>query len=131
MRYQHPPLARAALAAALAALAAALGGLFPLPARAQDDAPQPKILSATIVPDPIHPGEQVAADVATSPNVTSVEAHVKGMTFKLPEVHPGEFRLERTVPKIARFFKGTYHVTFVAHCAGGREAESAEDIVLN
>ena len=91
----------------------------------------PQIVSAVINPDPIHPGGPVEAVVETSPNVVSVDAQVKGFHFSLEQKQPGKFSKSGTVPKFARFFKGTYHVTFVAHCAGGTTVESGTDVVLN
>ena len=97
---------------------------------AQAEAP-PQIVSTAINPDPIHPGGPVEAVVQTSPNVVSVDAQVRGFHFNLDQKEPGKFAKAGTVPKIARFFKGTYHVTFVAHCAGGHTVESGYDVVLN
>lgn len=91
----------------------------------------PMIVSIAINPDPLHPGSDVEAIVNTSPDVTAVEARVRGLKFNLNQLQTGEFRTTGRVPKIARFFKGTYHVTFVAHTSDGRTVEGAHDIVLN
>jgi hypothetical protein len=99
------------------------------------DGPQtaqsPKIVSAAIDPAPIHPGDTVQATVFTTPDIVSLEAHVGLLKFAIPRIEPGKFRQTGHVPKMARFFHGTYHVTFVGHCQDGRAAEMREDIVLN
>ena len=114
------------------ALAAVLSGT----ASAQiSDGPQtaqsPKIVSAAIDPAPLHPGDTVQATVLTTLDVVSLEAHVGLLTFAIPQIEPGKFRQTAHVPKMARFFHGTYHVTFVGHCQDGRTAEMREDVVLN
>ena len=93
------------------------------------DAPQ--IISAQIDPSPVHPGGAVDALVTTSPDVTGVDVKVKGLCFHLDEVEAGEFHQHGTVPKIARFFRGTYRVTFVATGADGAQTETEEDVTLN
>ena len=112
---------------AIPVLALALTGT----AVAQAVGEAPQIVSAAINPDPVHPGGRVEAIVRTSPDVTAVDARVKGFKFSLNEVQPGQFQQTGTVPKIARFFKGTYHVVFTAHCAGGQTTQFGEDVVLN
>ena len=97
----------------------------------EQTAPAPQIVSAAINPAPIHPGGPVEAVVQTSPNVVSVDAQVRGFHFSLEQKEPGKFAKSGVVPKIARFFKGTYHVTFVARCQGGSTVESGYDVVLN
>lgn len=121
----HRLAAAPVLALALTGTAAAQAGESP------QTAPVPQIVSAAINPDPVHPGGQVEAVVQTTPDVVSVDAQVKGFHFTLDQTQPGRFAKSGTVPKIARFFKGTYHVTFVAHCAGGTTVQSGTDIVLN
>jgi hypothetical protein len=91
----------------------------------------PQIVSAAIDPRPVHPGDAVEAIVLTTPDIVSVEAHVAHFKFAIPQFEPGKFRQSGRVPKIARFFHGTYHVTFVGRCSDGRTAETREDIVLN
>jgi hypothetical protein len=97
----------------------------------QTDKSSPQIVSAAIDPDPIHPGDAVEATVLTTPDIVSVEAHVVHLKFAIPQLEPGKFRQTGHVPKIARFFHGTYHVTFVGRCSDGRTVERNEEIVLN
>jgi hypothetical protein len=89
------------------------------------------IVSAAIDPVPIHAGDAVEAIVLTTPDVVSVEAHVAHFRFAIPQLEPGKFRQTGQVPKIARFFRGTYHVTFVGRCNDGRTAEKGEEVILN
>jgi len=119
------------LAAALPLLALGLmGAAAPV---GSPDAPEaePQIAAVDINPSPVRPGGHVVVTVETSPNVVAVDAHVKSFTFHLGPVGSGGFRSVGTVPKIARFFKGTYRVTFVARCSGGRTTEYGEDVVVN
>jgi hypothetical protein len=114
------------------ALAAVLSGT----ASAQvNDGPQTaqstQIVSAAIDPTPIHPGDTVVAIVVTTLDIVSLEAHVGVLKFAIPQIEPGKFRQTGHVPKIARFFHGTYHITFVGRCQDGRTAEMREDVVLN
>lgn len=94
-------------------------------------AQSPKIVSAAIDPAPVHPGDTVEATVLTTLDVVSLEAHVGALRFAIPQTEPGKFRQTGHVPKIARFFHGTYHVTFVGRCQDGRTTEMREDVVLN
>lgn len=91
----------------------------------------PQIVAAAVNPSPVHPGDDVVVTVATTPNVVAVDAQVKSYHFHLDPVEAGQFRATGKVPKIARFFKGTYHVVFTAHCAGGQTTQFGEDVVLN
>jgi hypothetical protein len=91
----------------------------------------PQIVSAAIEPEPLHPGDTIEAIVRTTPDIVSVEAHVAHFTFAIPQLEPGKFRQTGRVPKIARFFHGTYHVTFVGRCSDGRTVEKREDVLLN
>jgi hypothetical protein len=91
----------------------------------------PQIVWAAIDPKPVHPGDVVEATVLTTPDIVAVEARVAHFTFAIPQLEPGKFRQAGRVPKIARFFHGTYHVTFVGRCSDGRTAETREDLVLN
>jgi hypothetical protein len=91
----------------------------------------PRIVGAAIAPSPIHPGDQFVVTVETSIDVVAVEAHVRGRTFHLEPVESGLFQSSGSVPKFARFFKGTYRVTFVGHCASGKTAEYERDVVLS
>ena len=100
----------------------------PSPSPAVSDAGA--IVSATIAPEPVHAGTMVVADVTTAPDVTSVDARVRSFKFSLSEVKPGEFRKSGKVPWIARFFKGTYVVTFFAHRADGTTAQTTQNVVL-
>jgi hypothetical protein len=124
----HPRLSAVAPPLVLALLAAGPPLPSASPAVMIED---PQIAAVAIDPDPVHPGSHVVVTVQTSTNVVSVDAHVKSFTFHLDPVQSGEFRGIGTVPKIARFFKGTYHVTFIAHCSGGQTAEYGQDVVLN
>jgi hypothetical protein len=114
------------------ALAALLSGTTTAQVR---DVPQivqlPQIVSAAIDPEPIHPGDAVEATVLTTPDIVSVKATVAHLWFAIPQVEPGKFRQTGHVPKIARFFRGTYHVTFIGRCTDGRTAEMREDVILN
>jgi hypothetical protein len=100
-----------------------------------DDSPQavqsPRIVSTAIDPMPVHPGDTVDATVLTTPDVVSVEAYVAHVTIAIARVEPGTFRQTARVPKIARFFHGTYDVTFVARRSDGRTVETHEDVVVN
>jgi hypothetical protein len=91
----------------------------------------PQIVSAAIDPKPVHPGDAVEATVLTTPDIVSVEAQVVHLRFAIPQLEPGKFRQRGHVPKIARFFHGTYHVTFVGRCSNGRTVEKLEEVVLN
>lgn len=121
------------LAAALPILALTLLGASPSHPRvlAQTGTEEPQIVAAQINPSPVHPGDSVVVTVATTPNVVGVDAQVKSYHFHLDPVEAGEFRATGRVPKIARFFKGTYHVVFTAHCSGGQTTQYSEDVVLN
>jgi hypothetical protein len=125
MHLQHPCSLILILAVALYGTAAAEIG---------DDhqaVQSPQIVSAAIDPEPLHAGDPVEATVLTTPDIVSVEAHVVHLKFAIPQLEPGKFRQIGHVPKIARFFHGTYHVTFVGRCSDGRTAERSEEIVLN
>jgi hypothetical protein len=114
------------------ALAVVLSGTASAQVSDGPQAPQiPLIVSAAIAPAPIHPGGDVEAIVLTTPDIVSMEAHVAHFTFTIPPLEPGKFRQTGHIPKLARFFHGTYHVTFVGHCSDGRTAETSEDIILN
>ena len=91
----------------------------------------PLIIAIAVNPVPLHPGSEVEAVVNTSPDVTAVEARVRGFKFTLNQAQAGEFRTTGKVPKIARFFKGTYHVTFIARTNDGQTAEDTHDVILN
>jgi hypothetical protein len=127
LQHRHPVLAPPLV---LALLAGAPGTAAPgVPAEA---APFNATISAVAIePDPVHPGSKVVVTVQTSPDVVAVDAHVKSFTFHLDPVQSGEFQCTGTVPKIARFFKGTYRVTFVARRSGGQTTEYGQDVVLN
>lgn len=114
--------------ASVAILVFSLVGAAPL----DPPSPQgPHIASVQIDPSPIHPGDEVAATVATSTDVVAVDALVRGFTFHLDATDSGLFHKTAHVPKIARFFKGTYHVRFIARSSSGQTTESECDIVLN
>ena len=91
----------------------------------------PQIVSVAINPDPVHAGKSVDAIVETTPDVVAVQAHVMNLKIDIPRDKDGAFRKSAKVPWMARFFKGTYKVTFVATCKDGHEAQSEQDVVLN
>lgn len=91
----------------------------------------PRIMAAAIAPSPVHPGDQFVVTVETSTDVVAVDAHVRGRTFHIDPIDRGLFQSSGSVPKFARFFKGTYRVTFVAHCASGETTEYERDVVLS
>jgi hypothetical protein len=91
----------------------------------------PRIVTAAIAPSPIHPGGQVVITVETSPDVIAVDGQVRGHTFHMEPIQSGEFRASGRVPKFARFFKGTYRITFVGRCANGQTTEYERDVVVN
>lgn len=101
-----------------------------LGAASLDAAPQqgPRIVTAAIAPSPIHPGDDVVVTVETSADVVAVDAHVHGRTFHVEPIESGVFRASGHVPKFVRFFKGTYHITFVGHCASGETTEYERDV---
>lgn len=91
----------------------------------------PQIVSVAINPDPVHAGKSVDATIETTPDVVAVQARVMNLKIDIPRDGDGTFHKSAKVPWMARFFKGTYKVTFVATCKDGHEAQSEQDIVLN
>jgi hypothetical protein len=119
--------------AALAPILLATAGLLTTaqPAPAHDSPRAPQVFSATITPNDIRPNIDVAAEVMTSPNVTSVFAQVAGHTIEIPRVGPGTFRGATKTPRFPRFIHFRLKVTFVARDAAGAQALYPETIKVN
>jgi hypothetical protein len=103
------------------------------PAAAVSNAPAtasagPAILSVS-VPSTVHAGETVSWSARTTPDVTSVEAHVRVATLPFQRRAPGNFTLAFSIPKsVPPFFRGSYSVDVVARTAGGATASRSVSI---
>ncbi len=95
------------------------------------EATTPQVFSATITPSDIRPHSAVTAEVATSPDVTSVVAQVAGRTIPIPRVAAGTFRGETTTPRFPHFIHFRLKVTFVARDAAGTEARFPQVVTVN
>ena len=106
----------------------------PAPARAAASAAAPVAPAATSAAEPriysitppgvVHAGESVTWDVRTTPNVTSVRAHVSAYTFPLVQAGPGLFAVSFTVPaNVPGIFHGTYSMNFQARTRDGATTE--------
>ena len=131
--HRHHRLAAAPCIVLALALSAAAGAQTQTTSSPQPGpaAGAPQIVSVAINPDPVRAGKSVDATIQTTPDVVAVQARVMNLKIDIPRQADGEFHKTAVVPWMARFFKGTYNVTFVATCKDGHETQSRQDIVLN
>jgi hypothetical protein len=94
----------------------------PKPTRKPSPAPTgPLILSAVATPPVVSEGGTMVWNVFTSPDVVSVDARVKLVSFELQRVSRGHFATTIDVPTLVPgFFHGHYDVTVRARASDGR-----------
>lgn len=125
MRLRAPRLRLSAVAAlaafALLGLAPADGPGVPAPAN-------PAILNVTWSPAHLRAGRTFDVTVRTTPDITALEARVLKYRLPVPKAAEGIFYASARVPWIARFYHGTFHVTFVGTDATGDRAQMEADV---
>ncbi|HMD02258.1 MAG TPA: hypothetical protein VKG44_04765 [Candidatus Baltobacteraceae bacterium] len=91
-------------------------------------APQtpPQIRSIAATPAVVHSGEVVSWTVRTTPDVSSVTAHVTAYTIPLRRVGAGRFAVSFRIPAgVPPLFHGRYTVQVVAQTAAGLTANGS------
>jgi hypothetical protein len=89
---------------------------------------EPAILDITFSPDHLRAGAEFAVTVRTTPDVTSLQAHVMKYKLPVPKTCDGLFSASARVPWWAHIYHGTFHVTFVGVTASGDEAQMEADV---
>jgi hypothetical protein len=90
----------------------------------------PKIVSASLSTPVASGGQIVTGTVATSSDVTSVQATIAGYSAPLTKVSTGYFALSYRVPELPPFLRRTYSIQIVARNARGQTASSSLPITL-
>jgi hypothetical protein len=90
--------------------------------------PNPAILNVTWSPAQLRAGHSFDVTVRTTPDVTAVEACVLKYRLPVPKTADGVFTASARVPWFARFYHGTFHVTFVGTDANGDQAQMEADV---
>ena len=133
----RPPLTAPASAAPSAAPLTAKPSVAPAahgtPAPASTVAPSPgapKIVSASLSTSVASGGQIVTGTVATSADVTSVQAGIAGYSSVLTKVSAGYFALSYRVPQLPPFLRRTYAIQIVARNARGQTASSSLPITI-
>jgi hypothetical protein len=125
MRMRAPRLRLTAMAglAALALLGVAPddGTDVPVPAN-------PAILAVTWSPEHLRAGQTFDVTIRTTPDITALEACVLKYKVPVPKTSDGVFYASAKVPWFARFYHGTFHVTFVGTDASGDQAQMEADV---
>lgn len=114
----------------VALAAVALPGLAPDPSVNAPPAAAPAILNVTWNPQHLHAGSQFDVTIRTTPDVTALEADVLRYRLPVPKQTDGVFYASARVPWFARFYHGTFHVTFVGTDASGNQAQMEADVRL-
>lgn len=125
MRMRAPRLRLTAMAG-LAALA--LLGLAPDDDATAPPPPNPAILNVTWSPQRLRPGQAFDVTIRTTPDVTALEACVLRYKLPVPKAADGVFTASARVPWFARFYHGTFHVTFVGTDASGDQTQMEADV---
>ena len=145
-KWEKPNMARSGMSIApLALVAAAL--LFihaapasdpttapaPLPTTLPSGAPSaqpatPAILDVVFSPSPLKAGKAVSLTVRTTPDVMTVSGRVLAYTFDVPKTGDGEFSGHGSVPWFARFYHGTFSITFTGRDAAGNATQFIQAI---
>lgn len=113
---------------ALAGLAVlALLGLAPDP-DAIVPSVTPAILGVTFTPERLRAGSDFEVTVHTTPDVTAMQALVMKYRLPVPKTSDGVFSASARVPWWARFYHGTFHVTFVGVDDAGGRAQMEADV---
>ncbi len=110
---------------------AAKGATAPPSAAAPTSAPAvPKIVDVSLSTSVASGGQIVTGTVATSPDVTSVQAGIAGYSSALTKVSPGYFALSYRVPQLPPMLRRTYTIQIVARNARGQTASSSLPITI-
>jgi hypothetical protein len=128
MRMRAPRLRLIAMAglAAFALLGIAPDGVVTAPP--SPPAADPAILDVTWSPQHLRPGHTFDVTIHTTPDITVLEACVLRYRLPVPKASDGVFYASARVPWFARFFHGTFHVTFVGTNANGDQAQMEADV---
>jgi hypothetical protein len=114
---------------AMAGLAAfALLGLAPDDGADAPPPPNPAILAITWSPEHLRAGQTFDVTIRTTPDIATLEACVLKYKLPVPKASDGVFYALARVPWFARFYHGTFHVTFVATGASGEQAQMEADV---
>lgn len=92
--------------------------------------PPPRIISYSIGATVVHPGQTLAGNVRTTPDVVAVSVHVMGFSVPMRKTGPGAFSLAWVVPQIPPLFFRTYTLTAVASTAGGQTAAQSMPVTI-
>jgi hypothetical protein len=90
----------------------------------------PKIVSVSLSTPVASGGQIVTGTVATSPDVTSVQASIAGYSSALTKVSAGYFALSYRVPQLPALLRRTYTIQIVAQNAHGQTASSSLPITI-
>jgi hypothetical protein len=107
---------------------------FALLGIAPDDGPEapppanPAILNVTWSPEHLRAGQMFDVTIRTTPDITALEACVLKYRLPVPKASDGVFYASARVPWFARFYHGTFHVTFVGTDATGDQAQMEADV---
>lgn len=88
----------------------------------------PAILNVTWSPQHLRAGHTFDVTIHTTPDITALEACVLKYKLPVPKASDGVFSASARVPWFARFFHGTFHVTFVGTDANGDQAQMEADV---
>jgi hypothetical protein len=127
MRLRAPRLRLTALAG-LAALA--LLGIAPDDGLNAPPNANPAILNVTWSPQHLRAGHTFDVTIRTTPDITAIEACVLKYKLPVPKASDGVFSASAKVPWFARFYHGTFHVTFVGTDASGDQAQMEADVTI-
>jgi hypothetical protein len=117
---------------AMAGLAAlALLGIAPDPdAAVPPAATSPAILAITWTPEHLRAGQTFDVTIRTTPDIQALEACVLKYKLPVPKASDGVFSASARVPWFARFYHGTFHMTFVGTDATGDQAQMEADVYI-
>lgn len=103
-----------------------------LPAVAPDPqlapATVPQILDVQFAPQQLKAGSDFNVVIHTTPDVTTLQAHVMKYTVPVPKTGDGQFSATGRVPWWARIYHGTFKVTFVGIDASGDQTQMETDV---
>lgn len=90
----------------------------------------PAILTVTWSPEHLRAGHTFDVTIRTTPDITALEACVLKYKLPVPKTSDGVFYASAKVPWFARFYHGTFHVTFVGTDASGDQAQMEADVSI-
>jgi hypothetical protein len=90
----------------------------------------PKIVNVSLSSSVVTGGQIVTGTVATSADVTSVQARIAGYSSALTKIGAGYFALSYRVPNLPAFLHRTYTIEVIAQNAQGASASSSLPITI-